>query len=176
MRTRAKIGALVGILAAVLAFASCGCLRHCPCAPSSVRDSIYLEIRDSVIIRDTLLPVQLPADTAQVEAQPADTARAETSAAAAIAFLEGGAIRLEIWNKPAPILVPVQLPAMRIHWERSGEAHTITRTVEVEKKLTRWQEIRMDAGVVFLSLLVVLILWGIISLILNLKGVSIGKK
>ena len=34
----------------------------------------------------------------------------------------------------------------------------------------------MDAGVVFLSLLVVLILWGIISLILNLKGVSIGKK
>ena len=166
MRTRAKIGALVGILAAVLAFASCGCPRHCPCAPSSVRDSVYLEIRDSVIIRDTLLPVQLPADTAQVEAQPADTARAETSAAAAIAFLDGGAIRLEIWNKPAPILVPVQLPAMRIHWERSGEAH----------KLTRWQEIRMDAGVVFLSLLVVLILWGIISLILNLKGISIGKK
>lgn len=176
MRNRAKIGVFAGILAAGLALASCGCPRHCACVPSMVRDSVYLEIRDSVIIRDTLLSVQLPADTAQVQAAVPDTARAETSAAAAIAYLEAGSIRLDLWNKPAPILVPVTLPAIKYHVERTGKLETITRTVEVEKKLTAWQEIQMKAGRASLLLLALSAIAGIVWVVLRLKGWHLKKK
>ena len=83
---------------------SCSVCRSCRnAAPNSTYQKDSVIIKESIIYRDTLIPVIVKDTTVQVRTVPTDTARAETDLAKAKAWLESDSLKLTITNKPDPV-------------------------------------------------------------------------
>ena len=94
---------LIYILILLLA-TSCAICRNCRnSAPNSTHQKDSVIIKETIIYRDTLIPVIVKDTTVQDRTAPTDTARAETDLAKAKAWLESDSLRLTIANKPDPI-------------------------------------------------------------------------
>ena len=138
---------------------SCSVCRNCRnAAPNSTYQKDSVIIKESIIYRDTLIPVIVKDTTVQDRAVLTDTARAETDLAKAKAWLESDSLKLTISNKPSPIPpVRAKLPE-----KAKTELHTKTiteiKTVEVNR-LTKWQKTMISLGYVFIGICAAAILY-----------------
>lgn len=139
----------------------------CACCPArmmteSSRDSVVVVVRDSVIVRDSVVYAEIPAESGANRLQIRDTSVLETSVAKSEAFVnERGELCHTLTNK-AEMLLPVRVQLVdRARLEKSTTVgwRNIVETVEVEKELSRWQNFIMTLGYSFLIAVVGWLMW-----------------
>lgn len=131
---------------------SCAVCRNCRnAAPNSTHQKDSVIIKETIIYRDTLIPVIVKDTTVQDRTAPTDTARAETDLAKAKAWLESDSLRLTITNKPDPIPpVKATIPE-KARTETKTQIRTEVRTIEVNR-LAQWQKMMISLGYVFIGI------------------------
>ncbi len=143
---------------------SCATCRNCRNGVlNSVDCKDSVVIRETIVYRDTLIPVAVKDSTSKDRTVPKDTARAETDLARAKAWLERDSLKLTISNKPSPIPpVRAKLPE-----KAKAELHTKTiteiKTVEVNR-LTKWQKTMVSLGYVFIGICAVIMIFLVVRL------------
>lgn len=141
-----------GLCCLVLAVTSCGSGRHLQNA-----ESAHVEVRTKVeTVHDTAF-VELPVIIEKI-ATLDTTSTLENAYAKSEAMVAGGILHHSLESKP------VKLPVRVVHQIVYRDSlvyrdRTVTETVEVERKLSRWQKTRMDIGTASLVLLVIAILY-----------------
>lgn len=130
---------------------SCSVSRHAP------RTETIINVRDSVVIRDSTVYVEIPVESHSDSLEIAEDAYShlETGVAVSDAWTVRGMLFHKIYNKDwerLPVVVPIVTRA-----SVRTETTTITKTVEVEKELTQWQIIQIWAGRLLLILSVIYI-------------------
>ena len=155
---------LIYILILLLA-TSCSVCRNCRnAAPNSTHQKDSVIIKETIIYRDTLIPVIVKDTTVQDRTAPTDTARAETDLANAKAWLESDSLRLTITNKPDAIPpVKVTIPE-KARTEIKNQIRTEVRTIEVNR-LTQWQKMMISLGYVFIGICGAGVVWLLIKII-----------
>ena len=147
-----------------LLVSSCATCRNCRNGVlNSVDCKDSVVIRETIVYRDTLIPVPVKDSTSKDHTVPTDTARAETDLARAKAWLERDSLKLTISNKPSPIPpVKVKLPE-----KAKTELHTKTiteiKTIEVNR-LTKWQKVMISLGYVFIGICAVIMIFLVVRL------------
>lgn len=133
------------IISVCLLATSCGVCRK-PQAETTTRDSVVIVKRDSVVLRDSVVFVELPQESRSVETYR-DSSHLETSLAVSDAIVRDGLLRHTLENKLSRYEVPIQVPERYIISEASASYKQVIREVEeVEKELTWWQKFRMSVG------------------------------
>ncbi len=142
---------LIYILILLLA-TSCAVCRNCRnSAPNSTHQKDSVIIKETIIYRDTLIPVIVKDTTVQDRTAPTDTARAETDLAKAKAWLESDSLRLTITNKPDPIPpVKATIPE-KARTETKTQIRTEVKTTEINR-LTKWQKAMISLGYIFIGI------------------------
>ena len=152
----------------LLLVTSCATCRNCRSAVlNSVDCKDSVVIRETIVYRDTLIPVPVKDSTSKDRTVPKDTARAETDLARAKAWLERDSLKLTISNKLSPIPpVKAKLPE-----KAKTELHTKTiteiKTIEVNR-LTKWQKVMLSLGYVFIGICAVTVIFLIVQLLKTL--------
>lgn len=128
-------------------------------APKAVqdyqRDSVVLIVKDSVMLRDSVVLVEIPQETDRAVVADTDTSRLETSVAWSQAYVSGGRLYHILTNKDALLPVSITIPT-KVHTEQREKAMIVRQTVEVEKELSRWQNFLIALGY---SVLVAAAVW-----------------
>ena len=127
-----------------LMLVSCGAYKSLPIAEQ--KDSVSVVIKERVIVKDSLIYVEVPAEAESAIIPYTDTSRLETSLAESEAWVSNGQLNHTLRHKedvrlPKIVSIPVYL--------RSEEAQSLSQKViikEVEKDLTSWQSFRMTLG------------------------------
>ena len=127
------------------------------CGPTKVvtefqMDSVTVYVRDSVFVHDTIVKVEIPAESGANVLPDTDTSYLATSLAESRAFIENGRLHHTLRNK-SEMLLPVKVQYIdraRVESKDSIGWRTIVETIEVEKELSRWQNFIMSLGYVFL--------------------------
>ena len=124
-----------------------GCCALRQIAPS-VTDSTRVEVRTKTkFIHDTAW-VELPAIVERI-ATPDTTSTLENTYAKSEATVTAGILRHSLETKPAK--VPVEVKTQIVYRDSLVYKDRIeTKTVEVERQLSWWQQIKMRLGVAFL--------------------------
>lgn len=138
----------------------------CGCSPAKVvtefqRDSVIVNVRDSVYLRDTVIRWQIPAESGANTLQSSDTSYLQTNLAESRAFIENGRLRHTLRNRSEAIIpIKVSIP-VRIRTEERGltRYERIVETIEVEKELSRWQNFIMSVGYAVLIAGLAWIIW-----------------
>ena len=138
----------------------------CGCSPAKVvtefqRDSVIVNVRDSVYLRDTVIRWQIPAESGANTLQSSDTSYLQTNLAESRAFIENGRLRHTLRNKSEAIIpIKVSIP-VRLRTEERGltRYERIVETIEVEKELSRWQSFIMSLGYAVLISGLAWIIW-----------------
>lgn len=123
---------------------SCGASKRLPIAEQ--KDSVSVVIHERVIVKDSLVYVEVPAESESVILPDTDTSRLETSLAQSEAWVSNGQLNHTLRHKedvrlPKIVSIPVYL--------RSEETKSLAQSViikEVEKELNSWQSFRMSLG------------------------------
>ena len=93
----------------------------------------------------------------------------ENRLAVSSAVVSGGVLRHSLSTKAVPLPVPVEKEIVYrdslVYRDR-----VVTQTVEVEKKLTLWQDLKQNIGGVALLFMLIYGVYHIISFIINLKS------
>ena len=143
-------------LLALLAF-----LLTCCATPRAAqdyqRDSVTMIIKDSIILKDSVVLVEVPMESDKSVVFSTDTSRLETSIARSEAYVSDGKLHHNLINKDALIPVKITIPE-KVHSEKREAAmiHKVVEIVEVEKELSRWQSFLITLGY---SVLIWVILW-----------------
>lgn len=134
--------------------------------PLSVTDSTYIHRRDSIVF-DTI-KVSVPAEDKSESVVKTDTSILQTSLAISEAYItEDGRLFHFLRNKNEKKLkVPVHYVTSAI---TNNRIRIEPRVVEVEKKLTRWQELKMRVGGWAMVAIAVLIIFYIIKICRRFK-------
>ena len=124
-----------------------GCCALRQIAPS-VTDSTRVEVRtETKFIHDTAW-VELPAIVERI-ATPDTTSTLENTYAKSEATVTAGILRHSLETKP--VKVPVEVKTQIVYRDSLVYKDRIeTKTVEVERQLSWWQQIKMRLGVAFL--------------------------
>ena len=125
----------------------------CSCGPARIvtefqRDSVIVNVRDSVFVRDTIVKVEIPAESGANVLQGTDTSFLATSLAESRAFVENGRLHHTLRNR-SEMLLPVKVQYVdRARYESKDSIgfRQIVETIEVEKELSRWQNFIMSLG------------------------------
>lgn len=137
----------------LLAASACGTVRTLP----TVSDSTRVEVRtQTVTVRDTAY-IELPVIVERVATL--DTASVlENRYAKSEASVSAGVLTHSLETKP--IREPVSVEKEIVYRDSLVyRDRVVTRTVEVEKPLSRWQRLRLDAGTAALILIVIAMLY-----------------
>lgn len=147
----------------LMAAASCGCYKHLPPVQTNIRDSLVLNIKDSTVIHIDTVTVEIPKESSTAILPQEQSSHLETSVAESDAFVDSTGLLHHSINNKAGVSVKAEVPVIEhFHSEDAFEHHleheTVTVTVEVEKKLTKWQQFKMNVGgwacgIIFLALL-----------------------
>lgn len=139
----------------LLALCSCGTARH---TANFQRDSVVVTVRDSIILRDTVIQAEIPVEADKAVLPDTDTSRLRTSLAESEAFVKNGQLHHTLRNR-AEMLLPVHVQYFdRAHSETTqklAQSHT-TETIEVELPINPWQRFRMTLGD---ALLIAAVIW-----------------
>ena len=154
--------AFIYIIIFLVATSCCVCRNCRNSAPNSTHQKDSVIIKETVIYRDTLIPVIVKDTTVQDRTVPTDTARAETDLARAKAWLERDSLKLTISNKPSPIPPVKATISEKARTETKTSIRTEVKTVEINR-LTKWQKAMISLGYVFIGICVS----GIIRLIIK---------
>ena len=149
----------------LLAASACSTVRQLP----SVTDSTKVEVRVvEKIVRDTAY-VELPVIVEKVATL--DTASVlENKYAKSEASVSGGVLTHSLATKP--VREPVAVEYQEVVRDSIVYRDRIeTQTVEVERKLTWWQTLKMKAGGLFLLIALIGIIYIIITHFINLKSI-----
>jgi hypothetical protein len=149
----------------LLAASACSTVRQLP----SVTDSTKVEVRVvEKIVRDTAY-VELPVIVEKVATL--DTASVlENKYAKSEASVSGGVLTHSLATKP--VREPVAVEYKEVVRDSIVYRDRIeTQTVEVERKLTWWQTLKMKAGGLFLLIALIGIIYIIITHFINLKSI-----
>lgn len=121
------------------------------------RDSIKVIIKDSIILKDSVVLVEVPMESDKSVVFLTDTSRLETSVARSDAYVADGKLYHTLTNKDAIIPVKITLP-MQVHTEKREAAmiHKVAEIVEVEKELSKWQNFIQALGY---GVLIACVLW-----------------
>ena len=131
-------------------------LSQCSSELYAQKDSVI--IKESIIYRDTLIPVIVKDTTVQDRAVLTDTAQAETDLAKANAWLESDSLRLTITNKPDPVPpVKATIPE-KARTETKTLIRTEVKTIEINR-LTKWQKAMISLGYVFIGICLLGVIW-----------------
>lgn len=143
---------ILPIIALCVLVTSCGVSRR-PQAETSTRDSVVIVKKDSLVLRDSVVFVELPKESQSVETF-SDSSHLETSLAVSDASVRNGILKHTLENKSKRYEVPIQVPERYIISEATASYQQVIREiVEVEKELTWWQKFRMTVGSVTLIVL-----------------------
>lgn len=147
-------------LLAILALAGCGASKQLPI--ESAKDSVSVIIKESIIYRDSVVYVEVPAEADKAILPADDTSHLETSLAVSEAWVKDGQLNHILSHKPN-----IQLPkvvTIPIYLKSEETEHLSHQVVvkEVEKNLTSWQSFRMTLGTISI---IVLLLWLIFKVI-----------
>ena len=123
------------------------------CGPTKVvteiqRDSVFVEVRDTLMLRDTIVKVEIPAESGANVLPDTDTSFLATSLAESKAFVKNGQLHHTLRNR-SEMLMPVKVQYVeRARVEKSAgmKWRTSVETIEVEKELSRWQSFVMMLG------------------------------
>ena len=123
------------------------------CGPTKIvtefqRDSVTVYVRDSVFVRDTIVKVEIPAESGANVLPDTDTSFLATSLAESRAFVENGRLHHTLRNK-SEMLLPVKVQYVdRVRSEQKDSivSKKIVETIEVEKELSKWQNFIMSLG------------------------------
>lgn len=153
------------IILAILLLSSCGAYNRLPL--ETQKDSISVVVKESIIFRDSIVYVEVPAEKDMAILADTDTSRLETSIAKSEAWVTNGRLNHTLSNKPdvrlaKVVTIPVYL--------RSEESKTLAqkvfvKEVEVEKDLSAWQSFRIVLGTIAL---IIILLWGCLKLLKRL--------
>ena len=122
------------------------------------RDSVVYIVKDSLILRDSVVLVPVPQEGATAVLPDTDTSRLETSVAKSVAFVnERGQLCHTLTNKDALLPVSITIPT-KVHTEHREQAMIWKQveTIEVEKELSRWQRFIQALGY---GMLTMVVLW-----------------
>lgn len=142
------------------------------CGPAKVitetqRDSVIVHVLDSLILRDTVIMVEVPEESDKALLPNTDTSYLQTSLAESWAFAKNGQIYHSLRNK-SDMLLPVKVKYVdRARVEKSEKLawkHTV-ETVEVEKELSKWQNFIMSLGYGVLIAAAAWLLWQLSKII-----------
>lgn len=150
----------------LLVLISCGTQKAIPM--ESAKDSVSVIIKESVIYKDSIVYVEIPAEADKVIVADTDTSHLETSVAESEAWVIDGKLNHTIRNKP-DMRIPkiVNLPIYITSKETEHiSSNVITREVEVEKELNKWQIFRMMLGTVCMIAIGVWLLFKILKRVL----------
>lgn len=149
----------------LLAASACSTVRQLP----SVTDSTKVEVRVvEKIVRDTAY-VELPVIVEKVATL--DTASVlENKYAKSEASVSGGVLTHSLATKPVREPVAVEYKEV-VRDSIVYQDRIETQTVEVERKLTWWQTLKMKAGGLFLLIALIGIIYIIITHFINLKSI-----
>ena len=150
------------ILLFALLLSACGTAR-----PLSVRDSTTVEVKTvERIVRDTAY-IELPVIIEKVATL--DTASVlENKYAKSEASVSAGVLHHSLQTKPVREPVEVQIKEI-VRDSLVYQDRVQTVEVEVEKKLTPWQALKIKTGGITIAILLIVILYLILSNNLNLK-------
>lgn len=131
---------------AMTALSGCATQKHV--AQDYQRDSIRVEVRDSIIYRDTTIYVALEAENSQAVLPDTDTSRLATRYAESEAYVNKGKLHHSIRNKSEAIMpIELKMPTrLRQENEYLIRDRKVVEVVEVEKQLSRWQRFMMALG------------------------------
>ena len=138
-----------------LMFSGCATCRNCrnmALNSTDRRDSVI--IKETIVYRDSLIPIPVKDSTAAVQTVPADTARAETDLAKAKAWLESDSLKLTI---------KVSIPE-KAKTELRTQTIKEVKTVEVNR-LTNWQKGMISLGYIFIGVCVSLIAFFLLKIL-----------
>ena len=149
----------------LLAASACSTVRQLP----SVTDSTKVEVRVvEKIVRDTAF-VELPVIKEKVVTVDT-TSVLENKYAKSEASVSGGVLTHSLATKP--VREPVAVEYKEVVRDSIVYRDRIeTQTVEVERKLTWWQTLKMKAGGLFLLIALIGIIYIIITHFINLKSI-----
>ena len=151
------------LLAIALCLSACGTAR-----PVLESDSTRVEVKTVVeTIHDTAY-VQLPVIVERVATL--DTASVlENKYAKSAAFVSGGVLTHSLETKP--VREPVKVEKQIVYRDSLVYRDRVqTVTVEVEKKLTAWQNIQMRLGLVAILIIVIVVIYFIFLIINHFKS------
>lgn len=145
------------------------CLNSCKMPyyiPVSITDSTYIHRRDSIVF-DTI-KISVPAEEKSEKVVKTDTSILQTSLAISEAYItENGSLFHLLKNKSEEKLkVPVHYVTSAV---TTNKMRIEPRVVEVERKLTRWQELKMRVGGWAMVAIAVLIIFYIIKICRRFK-------
>lgn len=149
------------LLLVLFVLMSCGTQKVLPI--EQVTDSVSVIFKESVIYKDTIIYVEVPAESDRTILPDTDTSRLETSIAESEAWVSNGKLNHTLKNKsdvslPKIISIPIYL--------KSKESEHIANNVvvkEIEKELTKWQQLRLTLGTILLISVAVLIAYKIVK-------------
>ena len=149
----------------LLAASACSTVRQLP----SVTDSTKVEVRVvEKIVRDTAY-VELPVIVEKVATLDTSSVL-ENKYAKSEASVSGGVLTHSLATKP--VREPVAVEYKEVVRDSIVYRDRIeTQTVEVERKLTWWQTLKMKAGGLFLLIALIGIIYIIITHFINLKSI-----
>lgn len=132
------------IIAAALLLCSCAAQRA---AQETQRDSVRVETIERTIYKDSIIFVQVPAESDAATLPDSDTSRLETSLAESEAFVRGGQLHHTLRNKETLLPVPVKLPSViRQEYAYALRDRKVVEVVEVERELSWWQRTLQAMG------------------------------
>ena len=123
------------------------------CGPAKIvtefqRDSVIVNVRDSVFIRDTIVMADIPVESGANVLPGSDTSYLRTSLAESRAFIKNGQLHHTLRNR-SEMLLPVKVQYVdraRTEQKKTIGWRQIVETVEVEKELSKWQNFIMALG------------------------------
>lgn len=146
------------ILIFLVSLCSCG-VSHKAYPPQQI-DSIYIHKVDTLVLKDTTILVKMRDSI--VYQQVKDSSHLETDLAHSDAWVDTlGILHHKLQNKADLVPIKVDMPKA-ISREVRHHFSTITKNIEIEKKLKWWEEGLMWLGKIFAMIISVLIIYRII--------------
>lgn len=123
------------------------------CGPAKIvtesqRDSVIVHVKDSVILRDTVIMVEVPQESDKAKIADTDTSYLQTTLSESWAYVGNGKLHHSLRNK-SEMLLPIKVQYLdRARIEKSEQIawKHMVEIVEVEKELSRWQNFIMTLG------------------------------
>lgn len=149
----------------LLIIASCGAPKNLPIVEMQ-KDSVTVIVRDSVIMRDSLIYIEVPVEVQKVIMEASDTSHLETSMAISEAWVSEGKLRHTLQHKDVELEKKVEIPDhYRIEEVEKVIFREIVNEVEVEKELTSWQNFRITLGTIAI---ICIVFWLIMNVVKKL--------
>lgn len=130
----------VVLFISLLAISSCGIFKNQPVQ----RDSTVIRYIDSLVVRDSIVYINIPKESSSQILPSTDSSHLETSIAKSDAWVDASGFLHHNLNNKAFEKLPVIVPL----FDRkviSDEKQTITITKTVEKELSKWQNFKLKA-------------------------------